>query len=80
MSLKVSLKVSYGVLVAMLDRGTRWEVCSRVSAWVSLVVSDPGCGWNVLGESVAWGCRWQRWIAEPVGRCCQGGRRGCRWR
>ena len=47
-SSRVSLKVSYGVLVAVLDRGTGWEVQSRVWTWVSLVVSDRGCGRKVL--------------------------------
>ena len=48
MSSRVSLKASYGVLVAALDRRTGWEVLRRVLAWVSLVVSDRGCGRNVL--------------------------------
>ena len=39
--------MSYGVLVTVLDRGTGWEVWSRVSAWVLVVVSDSGCGRKV---------------------------------
>ena len=45
---RVSLKGPYGVLVAVLDRGTGWEVWSRVSVWVWLEVSDCGCGRKVL--------------------------------
>ena len=51
----MSLKVSYGVLVAVLDRGTGWEVWSRVSAWVSLVVFDRECGRKGVAEGVTWG-------------------------
>ena len=54
-SSRVSLKVSYGVLVAVLDRGTGWEVWSRVSAWVSLVVFDRECGRKGVAEGVTWG-------------------------
>ena len=39
-SLGVPLKVSYGMLVAALDRGAGWAVWSRVLARVSLVVSN----------------------------------------
>ena len=36
------------MLVAVLDRGNGWEVWSRVSAWVLVVVSDRVCGRKVL--------------------------------
>ena len=45
-------------LVAALDRGIGWEVYSRVSTWVSLVVfglwSVKCMAWGVI-EGVIWG-------------------------
>ena len=55
---RVSLKGPYGVLVAVLDRGTGWEVWSRVSVWVC-------CGRCRLGLGPRWCCR----ITDVAGGC-----------
>ena len=55
-SSRVSLKGRVGCwwqclipeLVGRCSERCRWEALPRVSAWVSLVVSDRGCGWKVL--------------------------------
>ena len=52
---RVSLKVSYGVLVAALDRRTGWEVlprCRRGCRWWYLIADVAGrcCGRCSLGS------------------------------
>ena len=62
MSSRVSLKVSYGVLLAALDNGTGWEVWSRVSA----SVCRRRCRWWCMG------CRWCRLITNAAGGVAEG--------
>ena len=68
--------MSYGLVcvVGGSVRSQNWlGGVAKVPAWVSLILSDCGCGRKVslrVSLRVSCGCSWQRSIAELVGRCC----------